>query len=277
MQTAPEPANVGRKIKPLLAAMRLSLSYCLASLGCQYFAGGRSAEDVQNVAMNSTTRWSLVMAARGVGDGALRALAQLCEHYRPVVLAHFRRRDAAHADDDTQSFLLHFVEHQLQQRADPLRGSFRSFLFAAAENHRRERIRAESAAKRGGATTGDATLIEQVVDEQTNLERDFDRDWALRVLARAHDRLREEADRTGRPGLFTALEPFLTEAPESDAYTAIGGSFGLSANAVAAAVKRLRDRFRTQVRLELADTLAADADLDTEMARLRAALRSESS
>jgi DNA-directed RNA polymerase specialized sigma24 family protein len=234
-------------------------------------------EQGQDTAMHPTTRWSLVIASRGAGKGARDALAELCERYRPVVLAHFRRHDAAHADDDTQSFFLHFLEQRLQQRADPLRGSFRAFLFAAAQNHRRERIRAESAAKRRGIVADDPDAIERLVDERAELSRRFDRDWALRVLACAYDCLRDEASRTGKLDLFNALEPFLVELPENDSYGAAGAPLGLSANAVAAAVKRLRDRFRMQVRRELADTLGEDANLDLEMAWLRAALRPDPS
>jgi hypothetical protein len=42
-----------------------------------------------------TTRWSLIVAARGEGPTAADALAALCTAYRPVVAAHFRRQGLA--------------------------------------------------------------------------------------------------------------------------------------------------------------------------------------
>ena len=71
-----------------------------------------------------TTRWSLIVAARGQSSSARMALAQLCENYRPVVLDYFRRHDKAQlAEDRTQEFFLHFLQRQLQDRVDAARGS----------------------------------------------------------------------------------------------------------------------------------------------------------
>lgn len=229
-----------------------------------------------NSGMSTTTRWSLILAARGQDSDARDALAELCAAYRPVLLAYFRRHgDAQRAEDETQAFFLHFLQQRLAERAEPARGSFRAFLFAAAENHRRERLRAELTAKRGGGAWHDDEALQSLADQGTDLASQFDRDWALRVLARARERLRDEADHAGRLALFEALQALLADAPEADEYACIGQRFGMSPNHVAVAVKRLRDRLRALVRHELADTLAAGTDIEAELEWLKCALRAE--
>ena len=220
-----------------------------------------------------TTRWSLVLATRGDDAAARDALAALCQAYRPAVLAHFRRSDRLQAEDLTQSFFLHFLEQQLNQRAEPARGSFRAFVFAAAENHRRGQQRAALAGKRQAVLAEDEGLLERVADPDADPERQFDRDWARLVLAHAQERLRREAEHAGKLELFEALRPFLAETPEAAEYGLVGQRLGMPANTVAVAVKRLRERYRTQVRLELADTLPPGADLDAELEWLKQALR----
>ena len=220
----------------------------------------------------ATTRWSLVLATRGAGDSAREALDALCGAYRPVALAYFRRHgEPAQAEDATQAFFLHFTEHHVAERADPARGRFRAFLYAALENHRRQALRAAHAAKRDASRLDAADLVAAAPEEP---DAAFDRDWALHLLSRARARLGEEAARAGKHDLFAALSPCLADAPDAGDYARLGAALSMSPNHVAVAVKRLRDRLRALVRRELADTLPAGADVDAELAWLRAALRS---
>jgi RNA polymerase sigma-70 factor (ECF subfamily) len=223
--------------------------------------------------MAGTTRWSLNLAARRVTEAERAALATLCAAYRPVVLAHLRRHgDPADADDATQAFFVHFLEHRVDARAEPPRGSFRAFLFAAVENHRRGRLRAAGAGKRHATWVGEDALAGHA-DAQPDPAAQFDRDWALQVVARARARLREEAERSGKAALFASLVDFLGEAPDRRDYADAGAAHGLAPNTVAVAVKRLRERLRALVRRELADTLAPGADVSAEMEWLKRALR----
>ena len=222
----------------------------------------------------STTRWSLVLAARGTSPAGRDALGQLCENYRPVILAFFRRHDEPQlAEDRTQAFLLHFLESGLHARADAGKGSFRAFLFTAVRNHWHESLRNESTRKRQrGTEVGEGVLLETAADDP-GPERQFDRDWALNVFARAQATLREEATTAGKGVLFEAVRGFLLEAPEPSDYNRVGDALSMPANTVAVAVKRLRERLRSLVQQELADTLPPGADLAAEMDWLRQALR----
>src|SRR5436190_7864863 len=147
----------------------------------------------------STTRWSLVLAARGDTDASRDALDELCEKYRPVILAFFRRHDEPQlAEDRTQAFLLHFLESSLHARADARRGSFRAFLFTSVRNHWHESVRNETARKRrGGIEVGEGAL-DSIATDDPGPERAFDRDWALNVFARAQATLRDEATLAGK-------------------------------------------------------------------------------
>jgi len=222
-----------------------------------------------------TTRWSIVLATRGEGQSAHEALAQLCAAYRPVLLAHFRRVEPAQAEELTQSFFLHFLEQQLSARAEPARGSFRAFVFTAAENHRKGLHRQAVAAKRQVAIADDDAAVDNVADQDADPQASFDRDWALLVIGRARLRLRAEAERAGRLALFEAIQPYLVDAPEPADYARVGASLQMPANTVAVAVKRLRERLRNQVRHELEDTLVPGADLDAELEWLKRALRKD--
>lgn len=220
-----------------------------------------------------TTRWSLVLATRGEGAQAADALARLCEDYRPVLLAYFRRHVPAQAaEDTTQGFFVHFLEQRLGPRAEPERGSFRGYLYAAAEHYRTSELRAALSAKRGAGRVDTGVEIPEHADPAPDPPGAFDRDWALHLLYRARARLAAEAQASGRRALYEELEPWLAEAPPAGAYEAIGIRQQMAPNTVAVAVKRLRERLRAQVRAELADTLPPGADLDAEFAALKRAL-----
>ena len=222
----------------------------------------------------ATTRWSLVLAARGTDASARDALGELCQNYRPVIFAFFRRHEEpVVAEDRTQAFLLHFLEQELHARADAGRGSFRAFLFTSVRNFWHQVLREESAKKRSAGVKVGEEALARIAADDPDPERQFDRDWALNMFARAQSALQVEARESGKDELFEAVQPFLFEAPERSDYDRIGGQLSMPANSVAVAVKRLRERLRAKVQHELADTLAPGSDPAVEMNLLREALR----
>jgi RNA polymerase sigma factor (sigma-70 family) len=215
-----------------------------------------------------------VLAARGADGAGRDALGELCQNYRPVIFAFFRRHEEPLvAEDRTQAFLLHFHEQGLHARADAEKGSFRAFLFTSLRNFWHQALREESAKRRSGGMQVGEDALAQVAADDPDPERQFVRDWALNMFARAQSALQEEAKRSGKHELFEAVQPFLFEAPEHSDYNRIGEQLSMPANSVAVAVKRLRERLRAQVQQELVDTLAPGSDAAAEMDRLREALR----
>ena len=118
------------------------------------------------------THWSVVLtAARGDEDPreAQAAVATLCQVYWSPLYTFLRSRgyEPHDAQDLTQSFFAHLLEHRIYERTDPNKGKFRSFLLAAMKNfiaHARER---DLAQKRGGGSVH-LPLLETQVREAEN-------------------------------------------------------------------------------------------------------------
>jgi RNA polymerase sigma-70 factor (ECF subfamily) len=230
-----------------------------------------------------TTRWTLVVAA---GDprrkDARSALVSLCEKYWYPLYAYLRRRGYApdQAQDLTQEFFMRVLEGRYLDRADPEKGRFRSFIltslkFFAADEQDRQR-----AQKRGGAAavsfefssgeSGEERYQREPGHNETP-DRIFERRWALSVLERVLDRLRDEFVQHGRPENFERMKVFLlgqSEAPYAD----LAREMNTSEGALKVAIHRLRKRYRELLRQEIADTVADPAEVESELRYLAAVL-----
>lgn len=231
----------------------------------------------------ATTRWSLVLAAGREGRDRDAALARLCEEYWRPLHAYVRRsvRDSEAARDLTQEFFARLLEKGWLVGLEQDGGRFRSFLLCALRRFLIDQHKHGAAAKRGGgapvfsldwASAEGGPAYEPAGREETP-ERAFDRRWALEVMHRALVRLRAEAEAAQKAEWFAALQPYLAGEPEAGDYERAGAALALSPNAVAAAVRRLRARYRELFRAEVAETLADPARVDEELAHLLAALR----
>ena len=100
-----------------------------------------------------TTRWTIVMrAAESQAPWGRSALAELCRLYWYPLYTFARRRGRSPEDaqDLTQSFFLHMVEHRAFKGVDRLKGKFRSFLLASFQNHLSDAAARARRLKRGG-------------------------------------------------------------------------------------------------------------------------------
>ena len=230
--------------------------------------------------MLPTTHWSLVVASRGKDSAARTALGQLCQIYRGAVLAYARRhsRSPEEAEDLTQAFFLEFLEHEVHASADPCRGRFRNYLYAALR-HFISHVRAhDGAQKRGGGqhwVALDTVQGDYLEDGDGGTpEQVFERAWAYAALEQAMEQLGREQAQAGRSLIFTRLREFLLEPPEQATYKLVAQELGLRANTVAVTVYRLRERLRELVRIELSRTVADTSVLDEEVRAMREALQS---
>jgi RNA polymerase sigma factor (sigma-70 family) len=227
-----------------------------------------------------TTRWTLVVAA-GAPDGkeARSALVFLCEGYWYPLYAYLRRRGypADQAQDLTQDFFLRVLEGRYLDRADPEKGRFRSFLLTSLKFFVADEEDRHRAHKRGGGavlplefSSGEGRYQCEPGHDETP-ERIFERRWALSVLDRVVERLRNEFVRHGRPEHFERLKVFLlghSDAP----YAALASEMNTSEGALKVAIHRLRKRYRELLRQEIADTVADPAEVESELRFLAAVL-----
>lgn len=228
-----------------------------------------------------TTHWSVVLAAGDVShSGAQAALATLCEAYWYPLYAFVRRSgyDSDRAQDVTQDYFADVLERQALRGLDPAKGRFRAFLLASLRHflsHERDRTRA---AKRGGGVTTlsiDQDHAEQRFDleaaDTLTPEQIFERRWGLTVMERAMARLTALNDRPGRQRLFTALKPYLTGADVS--YREIATELSIREGAVKVAVHRLRKSYGRLLRIEIADTVTDESQVDDELRHLLSNIR----
>ncbi len=228
----------------------------------------------------ATTRWSLVVAARGDSSAARAALAELCRLYWYPLYAFVRRRGHAHdeAQDLTQEFFTRLLERDDLAAVDPARGRFRAFLLAACRHFLSNEHDRATALKRGGGRQllsldfGDADrrYAAEPGHEQTP-ERLFERRWALTLLDRVVQRLREHYETAGQLPLFEALKGSLTGAA-GDSHAEAAAALGMTPGAVKVAAHRLRQRYRDLLRDEIAQTVEDPAAVDDEIRALFSAL-----
>jgi RNA polymerase sigma factor (sigma-70 family) len=227
-----------------------------------------------------TTRWTLVIAA---GDPhrkeARSALVSLCENYWYPLYAWLRRRGypADQAQDLTQEFFVRVLEGRYLDRADPEKGRFRSFILTSLKFFVADEADRQRAHKRGGGavaplefSSGEDRYQREPAHDDTP-ERIFERRWALSVLDRVVERLRNEFVQHGRPEHFERLKVFLLG--QSDApYAALAREMNTSEGALKVAIHRLRKRYRALFRLEIADTVADPVEVESELRFLAAVL-----
>ena len=102
-------------------------------------------------------------------------------------------------------------------------------------------------------------------------ERIFERRWALSMLDRVVDRLRDEFVQHGRLDHFDRLKVFLLDQSDTP-YAALAREMDTSEGALKVAIHRLRKRYRDLFRQEIADTVADPAEVESELRFLAAVL-----
>jgi RNA polymerase sigma-70 factor (ECF subfamily) len=227
-----------------------------------------------------TTRWTQVIAA---GDPRRRearlALVSLCENYWYPLYAYLLRRGypSDQAQDLTQEFFIRVLEGRYLDRAEPEKGRFRAFLLTSLKFFVADEEDRQRAHKRGGGmvvplefSSGEERYKREPAYDETP-ERIFERRWALSVLDRVVENLRNEFVQHGRPEHYERLKVFLLG--QSDApYAALAQELNTSEGALKVAIHRLRKRYRELFRQEIADTVADPREVESELRYLAAAL-----
>ena len=94
----------------------------------------------------------------------------------------------------------------------------------------------------------------------------------MTLLAKVLDRLRDEHVAKGKERQFDALKPFLGGESEPGSYEQAARALGMSEGAAKVAVHRMRGRYRSILRAEIAETVSDSGEVDDEIRSLRSAL-----
>ncbi len=218
------------------------------------------------------TKWSLVLGSVRGSKAGEAALAELCQAYWLPLYAFARRsgRSPSDAEDLVQGFLTKAVVDDLFKRADASRGRLRTFLLTAFRRYAKDEHAKATAEKRGGGALIslegiDAEHWYSGDDADETPEEAYDRQWALTLLERACERLSSDFASRGKAEDFAVLRPYLTAVAGSEDYERIGALLGMKADTVKVAVHRLRARFGTILREEVAETHEGEGDVDSEL------------
>src|ERR1700739_3213760 len=231
-----------------------------------------------------TTRWSAVLlSAQSQAPGADHAREEFCRLYWYPLYAFIRRRgyNADDARDLTQGFFLFLFDHKTLQRATPTRGKFRSFLLSSLKNYLSGAYHRENAIKRGGKIDfvsvdfgdGEDRYSKEPADSLTP-EKIFDARWALTLLGRAIERLKEEYSAQGKGIIFESLRPFLDLSGMAlvPSYEVAAEKLKVTGAGVKTLIHRLRKRYSEIMREAVAQTVTDPSEIDDEIRSLCDAL-----
>lgn len=232
----------------------------------------------------STTRWTLVIQARGDAPEAKAALAQLCEAYWSPVFRFLRRE--GRGEDESRELAQEFFARLLSagsgvDRADPEKGRFRSYLLGALKHFLAEQRRNSLRWKRGGGALiqsidsggTDTSPGLPIPDPAGNVpDACFDREWALAVMDRGLETVRQSFAKAGKERQFETLKPWLAGDTENLSQPEAATALGMTIGAVKVSIHRLRKQFAEAVRLEISQTVNTPAEVSEELRYLIEAL-----
>jgi DNA-directed RNA polymerase specialized sigma24 family protein len=216
--------------------------------------------------------------AKADSDEGRKALMDLCEAYYEPVVAYLRSalRDPEAAREMSHAFFEEMLVGGAIRTADQGKGRFRSYLLGAVKHFASHQREAAQRLKRGGGTLQvslDAEEAAKVPDvRQLPPDVEFDRQWAMTVIARSMEALRSQCAAEGRGAFFDSVQNILNGHATHGEQTALASTCGMTFDAFRMAVSRLRKRLRDCVKAEVAGTLEDPAAVQDEMQALFAAL-----
>ena len=229
-----------------------------------------------------STPWSVVLRAQdGTAPQARAALATLCQAYWYPMYAYIRRRSASadEAEELTQEFFTQFLEKDFVSGAEQEKGKFRAFLLACCKHFLANQRRQARTLKRGGGETFvpldlGAARQRYLLEPANTLtaEKLFDRQWAVTLLERCLDQLKQAYQGEDQKALYDELKSYLVGDSSTSSYAEVAARLGMSEGAVKKAAQRLRERYRTIVRKQIRATVEGPEQVEDEIRELFDAL-----
>ena len=233
-----------------------------------------------------TTHWSLVLLAaqsQSFAD-AQRALTDFCQAYWPPLYAFLRRRGHSpnDAQDLTQGFFAHLLEYDTLSRASREKGRLRTFLLGSLQHFLANEYDHANRLKRGGGVqivSMDEHLAEAEALMSASSHGDegtvYDQGWAITLMSQAWEHLEGVFAAEGKQSLFEELKPFVvggTVVPPNQ--EEVAARLGVPVSTLRTWLQRLRQRYREELRTEVARTVSDPAEIDEEMRYLHRVLSS---
>ncbi len=225
----------------------------------------------------ASTHWTMVSLAAGSQspEDAQAALAAFCEAYWPPIYTFLRRRGYTpnDAQDLTQGFFANLLQRNFLSRADRDKGRLRTFLLGSLQHYLANEHDRTRTIKRGGGqqiVSMDEHLAETeaalVVTHNLGITGSYDQTWAATLMTRAWEQLQDALVTEGQTRWLEELKPFLiggeTAPPRPQE---VATRLNVSVDTLRSALRRLRERYRELIRLEVARTVASPAEIDEEL------------
>jgi RNA polymerase sigma factor (sigma-70 family) len=225
------------------------------------------------------THRSVVLAVRSANpEERSRALDVLIEAYWRPVFRHVRNRwreDDEDARDLAQGFFAAALERGWLERFDPGKGKFRTYLLTCLDGYVAKEKRARRRLKRGGnatlvpleSTGEDGETRELPLADGTDVEAEFQREWARSLFGLAVDALRARSKAAGRSVAFTLFERYDIEGAETEdrpSYAQLAAHHGLPVTQVTNHLHWARRELRAAVLDKLREITASEEEFRSE-------------
>jgi RNA polymerase sigma factor (sigma-70 family) len=225
------------------------------------------------------THRSVVLAVRSASpEERARALDVLVAAYWRPVFRHVRarwREDEEDARDLAQGFFATALERGWLERFDPERGKFRTYLLTCLDGYVAKERRAGRRLKRGGdatfvplETTGaDGESRELPLPDGTDIEAEFQREWARSLFALAVESLRRRSEAAGKEVAFALFERYDIEGAEDrnrPSYAELAADHGLPVTQVTNHLHWARRELRVAVLDKLREITASEEEFRSE-------------
>jgi RNA polymerase sigma-70 factor (ECF subfamily) len=224
------------------------------------------------------TRWSVVQAASSDRAEAGLMLEELCRKYWKPICLFIRSRVPTpdDAEDLAQDYFANLLARGYLSKADPNRGRFRAFLVQDLKYFLSGVMQKRMAAKRGEGiellSLNEARIVSGPAATDTATETAFDREWALMIAANAREQLRASYDAAGKGNLFRVLQHGLVKIPDAAEYEKWAVALSITTGSLRVALHRLRNRFHSELKTQVMETVSSEDDFEEEMRHLRKVL-----
>ena len=225
----------------------------------------------------ASTHWTMVSLAAGSQspEETQAALDAFCQAYWPPLYTFLRRRGYPpnDAQDLTQGFFANLLQQNVLSRVDRDKGRLRTFLLGSLQHYMANEYDRTRTLKRGGGhqiVSMSEHLAETeaalAVTHHLGVTGSYDQAWAAALVTRSWENLQEALATEGQTRWLEELKPFLiggeTVPPRPQE---VATRLNVSIDTLRSALRRLRERYRELIRLEVARTVADPAEIDEEL------------